>query len=183
MCGRRCSRRERGFTAVELLTVVTIVTGLSATAFVRVKNTVNELKCRGNLTQVGMDLRFYETQNGRLPAAAFYPANPREAKDSLYMILPDSRQLLLCPSAPDEFSAKGLTFLWNDKMNNRIADKIENASETWLMTEMNAVSDKVPAPHPGGYNILCADLHTAKAEKEVPKDLADMIKALKETKP
>ena len=34
----------------------------------------------------------------------------------------------------------------------------------------------MPAPHPGGYNILYADLQTVKAVKELPKDLAETLK-------
>ena len=86
-------------------------------------------------------------------------------------------ELFICPSAPGELAEKGLTFLWNDRCSGKTIRQIKNPKKTWLMIEINAVSDDRPPPHPGGYNILYADLQTIKTEKELPKVLADEIRA------
>ena len=165
-----------GFTVTELLVAVTIVTSVSSAAFVNVKDKAKQTECQNNLRQIGMALRMHEMTNGKLPKAAFFPEDTKKGKDSIRVILKGyPAKLFMCPSAPEEISKKGLTFLWNDKCSGKPSHRIKNPKKTWLMIEVNAVSDKVPAPHPGGYNILYADMQTVEAEKELPKDLAEDI--------
>ncbi len=165
-----------GFTSVELLVAVTIVTSVSSATFVNVKNKVKQMNCRNNLKQIGMALKMREMTSGKLPKAAFFPEDPEKGKDSIRVILKDyPGQLFICPSAPEGIEKKGLTFLWNDKCSDKASHHIKKPKETWLMIEVNAVSDKVPAPHPGGYNVLYADLQTIEAKKKLPKDLAEDI--------
>ncbi len=165
-----------GFTATELLVVATIVGGVSSAAFVNVKDKAKQTECQNNLKQISMALRMHEMTSGKLPKADFFPDDPKKGKDSIRVILKGyPAKLFVCPSTPEEISKKGLTFLWNDKCSGKPSHRIKKAGKTWLLIEINAVSDKVPAPHPGGYNILYADLQTVKAEKELPKDLAEGI--------
>ncbi len=166
-----------GFTVAELLVAVTIMTSISTAAFVKVKDKAKQMECQNNLKQIALGLRMHEMTSGKLPEAAFFPEDPKKGKDSIRVILKDyPAQLFICPSAPEEMSKKGLTFLWNDKCSGRPSHRIKKPKETWLMIEINAVSDKVPPPHPGGYNILYSDMQTVKTEKELPKDLAEDIK-------
>ncbi len=173
-----------GFTVTELLVAVTIVTSVSSAAFVNVKDKAKQTQCQNNLKQIGMALRMHEMTDGKLPKAAFFPDDPEKGKDSIRVVLKDNpAKLFKCPSAPEEIAKKGLTFVWNDKCGGKPSHRIKKSKETWLMMEVDAVSDKVPAPHPGGYNILYADLKTVKAEKKLPKDLAEEIeKKSKESK-
>ena len=179
MSGRsRFLANKAGFTVTELLMAVTIVTSVSSAAFVNVKDKAKQTQCQNNLKQIGMALRMHEMTNGKLPKSAFFPDDPKKGKDSIRVILKGyPAKLFKCPSAPEEIAKKGLTFVWNDKCSGKPSHRIKKSKETWLMMEVNAVSDKVPAPHPGGYNILYADMQTIKTEKELPKDLAKEVKA------
>ncbi len=172
----RLSGGRAGFTATELLTVAAIVTSVSTAAYVKVKDKAKQTACTSNLRQVGLALRMFEMTEGKLPDAAFFPAKPRKDKNSIRVIMKDcNEKLFVCPAAPDELAKEGLTFVWNDKCSGKASHRIKDAGKTWLMIEINAVSDKVPAPHPGGYNVLYADLQTVKTVKELPKDLAEML--------
>jgi prepilin-type N-terminal cleavage/methylation domain-containing protein len=178
-CGLRRSRS--GFTATELLTVAAIVTSVSTAAYVNVKDRAKETACRNNLRQIGQALLMMEMTHGRLPDAAFFPSKPKKDKDSIVVIMKNcNSKLFVCPSAPEELAKKGLTFIWNDKCSGKASHRIKDAKKTWLMVEVNAVSDKVPAPHPHGYNVLYADLQTIKTVKELPKDLVELVKKMGE---
>ena len=171
------SRSRAGFTATELLTVAAIVTSVSTAAYVKVKDKAKQTACTSNLRQVGLALRMFEMTEGRLPDAVFFPSNPKKDKNSIRVIMKNtSEKLFICPAAPDELAKKGLTFLWNDKCSGKASHRIKNANKTWLMIEINAVSDKVPAPHPGGYNVLYADLQTVRTVRDLPADLAETLK-------
>lgn len=175
---KRFLRSSAAFTVAELLVVTAIVTSVSTTTYVGVKNKAKQIVCTHNLRQIANGLKMYEMTNGRLPEAAFFPGDPVKGKDSIRVIMSDyPAELFVCPTAPEEIAGKGLTFLWNDKCSGKSSYRIKNAKKTWLMIEVNAVSKDAPLPHPDGYNILYADLNTIKTEKKLPEDLAAEMEA------
>jgi len=170
MLGRRKNRGVVGFTVMEMVVVTGIVTSMGSGGYMGVKNRALRTQCMNNLRQIGMELRMYEMTNGALPNAKFYPENPKTDSRSLLRLLPGFERCMVCPVMPPALQQKGLTFLWNDKYSGKPLSAIPNPSHTWLMIEMTAVSKDAPAPHSGGYNVLCGDLQV-RYWKKVPPEL------------
>jgi len=83
---RRFSNR-RGFTIVELLTVVAticILVGLMLPAVQQAREGARRLQCRSNLMQIGLALRNYESAHGSLPPGVVDPNPPIVNKDKGY---------------------------------------------------------------------------------------------------
>jgi prepilin-type N-terminal cleavage/methylation domain-containing protein/prepilin-type processing-associated H-X9-DG protein len=152
---------ELGFTLTELLIVTSLLSAISPTAYIGIKNKAYEIQCANNLKQIGLAVQMFEMEQGRFPDAKFFPENPNTDPRSIKVILknygmPD--EIFICPTAPQELKNLGLTYLWNDEINNSYS--IENASQTWLMVDMTAAYEGVKS-HRDGYNVLYADFHVA----------------------
>ena len=173
------------FTLVEVV-VVTGIMMAESNNYGDVKRIAYQQSCANNLRQLYQGLMAYDMQNGGLPQAAFFPKNPRQDPKSLVQILGQNwAASLVCPVFPGAIKDKGLTYLYNDSLAGQSLDQIENASETWLLVEMNAISPEVPMPHPGGFNTLYAD-GQVKVTKKIPDVFVEMQKkaaAEKETQP
>jgi prepilin-type processing-associated H-X9-DG protein len=154
-----------------------VVTGImmsQANNYGQVKDLAYQKSCENNLRQVYMGLSMYDMTNGSLPEAKFFAENPRKDPKSLYNMLDASYQaLLVCPVFPQALKQKGCTYLFNDTLGGQSLSSISDPRTTWLMTELNAVSDKIKMPHPGGFNILYADGHI-EATKTLPASLATL---------
>lgn len=168
-------RSKRGFTATELLIVITLMASIPTGVYRGVKNRAYEQVCRNNLYQINLFLQMYVMDHGAFPRAAFYPQDPNRDKNSLKVILreygaPDS--LFICPTAPEILKKKGLTYVWNDACSGKSPFQIPNAQKTWLLMDMNAVMfggkkviKNAVAPHRGGILILYVDGHIAWTNK------------------
>lgn len=170
MSGLKRKRRVLGFTVTELVIVTGIVTSMGSGGYSGVKDRARRVQCQHNLRQISMELRMYEMTNGGLPNAKFYPKNPREDGRSILKMLPGYERSMVCPVMPPGLKQKGLTFLWNDRYSGKPLSAIRNASQTWLMIEMTASTKNAPAPHQGGFNVLCGDLQV-RHWKKVPAEL------------
>jgi len=168
MVGLRRIKKSGGFMLAELLLVTAIVTSIPTGAYMLVKNRALELNCRNNLRQINMALQMFILTNDKLPSAAFYPKNAAGDKNSIRVILKSygaSKGLFIDPAAPEKLKKLGLTYLWNDTFNGRRPGKVPDASKQWLMIDMSAVSNDVPAAHRGGYNVLYVDGHVGWTDK------------------
>ena len=154
----RRTRSDRGFILIELLAVAAVLIGLAAGIYTFVHQNMLTKKCANNLRNIYMALENFEVDRGTLPRAAFYPDDPKQDNDSLLVALQPYRvqsDIYICPSAPTVQKDTGLTYVWNVQLNGR---KLHGSgAPAWMIVELNALSDAVPAPHFGAYNILYAD--------------------------
>lgn len=159
---RHSRRWILAFTLSEIMAVSAIVTSIPAGAYVRAKQKAIELQCKRNLQQIGQAIIMYEMGQGHYPDAKFFPEKPAKDPKSIMQIMKNAgaglpKTMWICPAAPTQLSQKQLTFVYNDTFAGRTA--LREPSRAWLLIEVNCVSNKVPPPHPGGYNILFADGH------------------------
>jgi len=170
MLRKRVSRRA-AFTLIE----VTIVMGImmsQANNYGDVKRLAYQKSCENNIRQLHMALDMYTMNNGGLPQAKFFSDNPKKDPQSLYNMLDSAYQpVLVCPVFPSALKDKGCTYLYNDTLAGQSLDAVADARNTWLLTELNAVSDKIQMPHPGGFHILYCDGHI-EVTKRIPPSLA-----------
>lgn len=178
MLRKRVARRA-AFTLLEVMIVTTIMTS-QANNYGDIRRLAYQKSCENNLRQIYQGLLMYDIANGGLPQAKFYPEHPKKDRGSLVTMLGSGyEQVCVCPVFPDEIKEKGLTYLYNDSLAGRSLDQVPNARETWLVTEMNAVTDKVSMPHPGGFHILYAD-GRIQVTKERPAVFVELQKKLEE---
>jgi prepilin-type processing-associated H-X9-DG protein len=116
---------------------------------------------------------------GTYPAAVFFPNDALQDAKSIVRILEDAgynvpREMWVCPGAPAELAQRSLTFVYNEKLGGKSV--LKSPDKAWLLTEINCVSRSVPKPHPGGYNVLCADGHVV-VTQQLPSDLVRLQQA------
>lgn len=115
-------------------------------------------QCAANLQQIYRALELYEMDRGTLPTLAYFPDQPMDDPDSLRVVLEPygiTPQHCICPASRPIQAAEGLTYLWNVRLNGKRIPRGTNA--VWMLVDMNAISDDVPASHFGGYNVLFSD--------------------------
>lgn len=156
--------RRRGFTMVEVLVVTGIMTGLGGGAFPNVTNKAHQVECYNQLRQIFLAFQMMAAADEPLPRAWFYPPDNHQYREqfNLVNIMAKNgvdKQFFICPSAPEELKQRGICYLYNDRLSERTLDSIEKPAETWLMMDVNGVTDQIPAAHNGGCNVLYCDGH------------------------
>lgn len=162
----RRMRRRGGFTTVEVLVVTGILTALAGqeNSFQNVTNKAYQTSCFNQLRQIGMAFTMMANNDEPLPQAWFYPPDKHPYREQYNIVNIMARQgvpkqMFICPSAPDELKERGCTYVYNDRLSNRNLDNVDNPSETWLMMDVNGVTDQCPPAHNGGCNVLYCDGH------------------------
>jgi prepilin-type processing-associated H-X9-DG protein len=176
------ARRRRSmlaFSLVEVMVVSAIVTSIPAAQYARAKQKAYEVRCMQNLQQIGQLVTMFHDSEGTYPDAVFFPSDALNDPKSIVKVLenagyPVPPEMWICPGAPLELAARKLTFVYNDKCAGRADLKAPN--KAWLLVEVNCVSKSVPPPHPGGYNVLCADGHVV-TTAQLPSDLVKLQQA------
>ena len=147
-----------GFTLIELVVVLLmLVVGGVGIYFYNQQQTMAR-QCARNLHRLYMAAEMYEMERGVLPRLAFFPEDPKQDANSLAVVLGPYGALpevCVCPAAPVDIRAMGLTYVWNVRVNGRPLHGLSGPE--WLVTEINAISRDYPAAHLGRYNILYTD--------------------------
>jgi prepilin-type processing-associated H-X9-DG protein len=156
--------RRLGFTAVEVLAVAGILTGLGGNAFVGSTSKAHQTACQQQLRQIGMAMQMRTMTGEPLPRVWFYPPDPPHPARNQYhlakvMSSEVPAQMFICPGAPPAIQKRGICYIYNDKLGGKLPDQLPNPAQTWLMMDVNAVSQDVPPAHNGGGNVLFADGH------------------------
>jgi len=178
-------KKRYGALAAFTLVEVTVVMGImmaETNNYGDVTKIAYQESCENNLRQIYQGLVMYDMNNGSLPDAKFYPDNPRKDPKSIVKLMDEAYQkLFVCPVFPGAIKDKGLTYIYNDTLKGQSLGTVSDPEKTWLMTELNAVSDKIKMPHPGGFHILYAD-GKVKVTKSIPSDLSELAKRAEKAK-
>ena len=114
--------------------------------------------CAKNLLAIHRAIELYEIDRGTLPRLAFYPDDAKQDEDSLRVVLEPygaEGTACWCPALPDMLTDLGLTYVWNTRLHGRKTPR--GTEPTWMLVEIVALSQDVPAPHLGQYNVLYTD--------------------------
>lgn len=147
---------RKGFTLIEVTFVAGIVTSLSLGVYTAAMQRGKATDCINNLKQIYQAIVMFEQDNDSLPNAKFFPSSQSDER-GIHNILKSygiRGKVLFCPSLPDELNKYGTNYIWNDNANGK---RLENLPNIWLLTEMTAVSRKVPPPHSGRYSVIYSD--------------------------
>jgi len=169
----RSRRRAAAFTLVEVMVVSGIMSSLySQSNYTYGISKANEIKGVHNLQQI-YTLLNVQCIAGGLPRAAFYPKGDplKDPKSIVRLISGAPPELFVSPFAPDPLQKKGLTYVWNDKMNGR---DIDSASNTWLLIDAAAFIADPKVPKPRKYLILYGS-GKAIATSTLPPDIVKAV--------
>ena len=163
-----------GFSVLQILTATVLIALIAAGIYYYVRQQMLARECAAHLRRIYAALELYEIDRGTLPRLAFFPDDPKQDPDSIVVALTPygtTPDIYICPTAPSPHRELGLTYLWNTRLNGR---KIPRASTPeWMLVEINALSDGVPASHMGYYNVLLTD-GTVHREKDPPAGLREL---------
>lgn len=157
-------RRRGGFTMAEVLIVTGILTSMGSGAFMGVKDMAHRTTCQQHLKQIGLAIQMMSMSGEPLPRAWFYPPDNHPRRDEFHLAKVMAGQgvpaaMFICPSAPAQIQKRGICYVYNDKLGGKYADSLPNPSTTWMLMDINVVSDQVPPAHTGGCNVLFVDGH------------------------
>lgn len=159
------------FSFSRLLAVVIALSILGAGIGLLVQDQLMARQCEARLRGLYTALEQYEIDRGLLPHLALFPDDPKQDSNSLLAALASyiaSPELYICPATPQICRDTGLSYIWNVKLNGRKLR--EDREPLWMLTEINALSQEVPAPHGRCYHILYTD-GTIRHSKQPPPGL------------
>ncbi len=147
-----------GYVLIRILSLILVIGAIMSALSLVVIEIRGSIACANNLESIYRALSLYEVERGSLPALAYFPDDPIDDSDSLAVMLEPyglTRSHCICPAAREIQRNEGQTYLWNIALNGQRIP--HNAEPVWMLVDMNALSDEVPASHLGGYNVLFSD--------------------------
>lgn len=116
------------------------------------------IRCSDHLANIYQAVELFEMDRGSLPTLALYPDEPLVDPDSIRVVLEEygvDPLVWTCPSSHPKVAHLGLSYIWNTALNGSNLKSYENRH--WMLIEINALSEDVPASHFGYYNVLYTD--------------------------
>ncbi len=159
-------RHVAGMVRRSLLPFIALALFLAFAGYTVMRGEQRARQCTRQLQHIYLALELHEIDHGALPHMAFYPNDPRHSSDSMLVVLDPyalTGAIGLCPGDHDVVRAHGLSYIWNANLNGQTLQ--EQDPNTWLVAELSALSDEVPAPHLGRYLTLYADGRVVRSRK------------------
>ncbi len=159
--------RSRGFTLVEMLVVLVIISALvgigipvSRSLAAKSRQTV----CLGNLRALGTALQTYlQDHNDKMPDLETARGSKMEDKPVLEVLLlpyTGSVDVFHCPEDRKVFAKSGSSYLWNTTQNGRNLSKLSFFGLRDKPEKTPLIADK-EAWHPAGTNFLYGDMSSS----------------------
>lgn len=155
-----------GFTLVEVLVTLTIISVLAGVTYPMVKSAVRtsrKVACLNNLRQIGIGLEAYlQDNNQRMPVLEAGRRSPEEDVPVLEILLRpylDRADVFHCPADKKVHASSGSSYLWNTTQNGLHRSKLAFFGSKGDPSKIPLVIDK-EAWHQGsetGSNFLYAD--------------------------
>ncbi|HJN14636.1 MAG TPA: type II secretion system protein [Armatimonadota bacterium] len=107
------AKRRGGFTLIEMLVVIAIITVLAAILFPvfnRVRDKARRTKCLSKMHQIALALKQYRQDRGKYPGLPYYDATAGRYLEGLSALYPDyvdATEALVCPEDPIGKQFKG----------------------------------------------------------------------------
>ncbi len=162
-----CLQQTRGFTVVELLIVISIITVLTGSLFATGRVLIRKsqrLSCRNNLSNIGMGVDYYcQDHGGLLPDLIPMRESRQSKQDALETVLLTyltDPEAFKCPADNKLYRKTGSSYAWNHLINGLPREGLlflgsENSTIIPLIGDKEAFhGDK------DGTNFLYADLGT-----------------------
>jgi len=160
--------RRSGFTLLELLVVIAVITLLAALLLPILSNArrkAHRISCKNNLGQLGKAMQMYTGENGgRYPRLAVRPSMNSDypgLRDAMITYIKDQR-LLRCPAESGAlYHLEGTSYEWNGVLNGQPQDgfleQMMGSTRTPMIYDYESVH---PDPGPGSYrgkNVVFCD--------------------------
>ena len=156
--------KKRGFTMVELLVVIAIIAVLAGIVYPLSKNLIGNSRaaaCLGNLRSLAVALQTYlQEHNNRMPDLLLARKSKTEEGAVLETeLLPylQSAEAFHCPADHIEFERSGSSYLWNSTQSGRLVSELKFLTDD-RPDKIPLITDKDGSWHPGGTNMLYADM-------------------------
>ena len=163
--------RDGRIISVALLFVM-LAAGIAGSFYVMTAHSKERKACDANLKKIYHALELYEVDRGSMPSLAYFPTDPQADADSLSVVLESygaDARACVCPAMHAVLREMGLTYIWNSSLNGKRIPR--GGDPVWLLVEMSAISEDLPAPHLGHFNVLFSDgsvRHISDPRKELP---------------
>ena len=101
-------------------------------------------ECTNNLKQLYSLLKTYETKNGSLPLASFYPSKP-SGMDNLINILDvnlgvKAEKYGTCPTFSNELKGKtNIEYVYNQELGGDTFSNVKDPHNTWVLMDMSGI--------------------------------------------
>ena len=132
-----------------------MLTGGGWVIFDRFTDRRNERGCRENLEALYQAIIRIEQDAGSLPLIALYPDSVQDDRNSLLAHLSQhgiTPERCICRATSGTLQNTGITYIWNSQLNQKRLANVE--PPRWMITEINALDPRVPAPHGLSYLVL-----------------------------
>ncbi|MFP4028308.1 MAG: type II secretion system protein [Candidatus Brocadiia bacterium] len=151
-----------GFTLVELLVVVGIITilaGMLMVAVEKARASGRRVSCISNLRQIGAGLALYLNDHQRMPTLTNMPSlNLNNDLTMAEVIDPGSRELFRCPAdKAGYFENEQTSYEWNVHQNAKLPGEKKHWHLDKIMWDYEPFHGE--PGHPGSRNTLYLDSH------------------------
>ncbi len=171
----KAKKSSPGMAATQTLMILTAAGAVGILAFWLVREQTRAHQCVRNLKHIYQAIELYEIDHGRLPSLALYPNDPQHGSDSLLVALYPygvEEHTGICPGTPPFTREQGLSYIWNIRLNGQSLSRY--GEPKWMLIGINALSDRVRAPHLRGHHVLYTD-GTVRAYREPPPGVREVL--------